>query len=201
MNHFGNRCVDKKWRPALDAVMVAENDTAAALKVVKELRDSSNPAASAVLPLHARTAQCTDLEEDLMSSIKMLKSRNRIFGSLLTIEELISPPEERENEDNLQSLNDDEIVAQVHYEKALEQGEIIEIDSEEEEEEDDNLLPQVTTAKALEMCQILSSFCLESGAGSAMELSRILRRFRAEVSQDYMKNMKQSILVDLWGSK
>ncbi|KAI0262826.1 hypothetical protein BGY98DRAFT_1048922 [Russula aff. rugulosa BPL654] len=101
----------------------------------------------------------------------MLKSRNRIFGSLLTIEELISPPEERENEDNLQSLNDDEIVA------------------------------QVTTAKALEMCQILSSFCLESGAGSAMELSRILRRFRAEVPQDYMKNMKQSILVDLWGSK
>ena len=83
----------------------------------------------------------------------------------------------------------------------MEQGEIIEIDSEEEEEEDDNLLPQVTTAKALEMCQILSSFCLESGAGSAMELSRILRRFRAEVSQDYMKNMKQSILVDLWGSK
>jgi hypothetical protein len=183
----------------LDAVRAAENDTAAALKIVKELRDSSNSAASAVLPLHTRTAQCTDLEEDLMSSIKMLKSRNRIFGSLLTIEELISPPEERENEDNLQSLNDDEIVAQVHYEKALEQGEIIEIDSEEEE--DDNLLPQVTTAKALEMCQILSSFCLESGAGSAMELSRILRRFRAEVSQDYMKNMKQSILVDLWGSK
>jgi hypothetical protein len=59
----------------------------------------------------------------------------------------------------------------------LEQGEIIEINSEEEEEEDDNLLPQVTTAKALEMCQILSSFCLESGAGSAMELSRILHCF------------------------
>ena len=81
----------------------------------------------------------------------------------------------------------------------MEQGEIIKIDSEEEE--DDNLLPQVTTAKALEMCQKLSSFCLESGAGSAMELSRILHHFRAEMPQNYMKNMKQSTLVDLWGSK
>ena len=77
-----------------------------------------------------------DREEDLMSSIKILKSRNRIFGSLPTIEELISPPEEHENEDNPQSLNDDEIVAQVHYEKALKQGEIIEVESEEEEEDD-----------------------------------------------------------------
>ena len=182
--------------------MAAENDTAAALKVVKELQDSSNLAASAVLPLHAHTAQYTDLEEDLMSFIKMLKSWNRIFGFLLTIKELISLPEEHKNEDNLQSLNDDEIVAQVHYEKALEQGKIIKIDlEEEEEEEDDNLLPQVTIAKALEMCWILSSFCLESGAGNAMELSRILHCFQAEVSQDYIKNMKQSTLVDLWESK
>jgi hypothetical protein len=66
-------------------------------------------ATSAILPLHARTTQFMDLEEDLMSSIKILKSRNRIFGSLPTIEELISPPEEHENEDNPQSLNDDEI--------------------------------------------------------------------------------------------
>ena len=77
-----------------------------------------------------------DREEDLMSSIKILKSRNRIFGSLATIEELISPPKEHENEDNPQSLNDNEIVAQVHYEKAFKQGEIIEVESEEEEEDD-----------------------------------------------------------------
>jgi hypothetical protein len=55
---------------------------------------------------------------------------------LPTIEELISPLEEHENEDNPQSLNNDKIVAQVHYEKALEQGEIIEIESKEEEDDD-----------------------------------------------------------------
>ena len=121
-----------------------------------------------------------------MLFIKMLKSQNQIFGSLLTIEELISPPEECKNEDNLQSLNDNEIVAQVHYKKALEQGEIIKIDSEEEEKDNDNnLLPQVTTAKALEKCQILSSFCLKSGAGSAMELSRILRHSSGKLHLTY----------------
>ena len=90
-----------------------------------------------------------------------------------------------------QNLNDDEIVAQVHYEKALEQGEIVEIESEDEEDED--ALPQVTTTKALEMC-------LESGTDSAMELSKVLHRFRAEVLLDSMQKMKQPTLVDRWGS-
>ena len=99
-----------------------------------------------------------------------------------TIEELINPSEERENEDNPQCLTDEGIVAQVRHEKALEQGDIVEIESEDEEED---VLPQVTstTTKALEMCKMLNSFCLESGIGSAMDLLRVLRRFRAEVSQ------------------
>jgi hypothetical protein len=200
-DHFGNQYVDEEWRPALDAVMAAENDTIAALEGIKELWHSSNPTAAAIpLPLHTSTTQCADLEEDLMSSVVMLKSRNRIFGPLPTIKELISPSEERENEDNPQCLNDDEIVAQVRYEKALERGEIVEINLESEDEEDEDTQPEVTTTKALEMCRILGSFCLDSGAGSAMELSTVLRRFRAEVSRDYMQNMKQPTLVDLWGS-
>ena len=134
-----------------------------------------------------------------MSSVAILKGRNRIFGSLPTISELINPPEERENGDNLQVLDDDEIVAQVHYEKALEQGEIQEVEVESEDEEDDDAPPQVTTIEALEMCRTLGSFCLGTGVGSAMELSRVLLRFRAEVSQEYMQNMKQRTLDDLWG--
>ena len=201
--HLRNRYVDEEWQPALDAVMAAENDATAALEQLKELRHASksNPAAasSSILPLYAPTTQCEDLEADLMSSVKMLKSQNRIFGRLPTIAELISPPEEQESEDNLQRLNDDEIVAQVHYERAVEQGEIIEIESEDEE--DENAPPQVTTTKALEMCKMLSGFCLDTGADSAMELSRVLRHFRAELSQEYMQNMKQPTLVDLWGSE
>jgi hypothetical protein len=75
-------------------------------------------------------------------------------------------------------------VAQVRYEKALKQGDIVEIESDEE---DEDMPPQVTTTEALEMCRVLGSFCLNTGAGSAMELSGVLRRFRAEVSQEYMQ--------------
>jgi hypothetical protein len=77
-DHFGDQYVDKKWRPALDAVMAAENDATAALKGLKELRlrftSSLAASASVVLPLHMPTTQCTDLEADLMSSITILKS-------------------------------------------------------------------------------------------------------------------------------
>ena len=121
-DHLGDQYFDEKWRPALVAVMAAEKDTTAALESIKRLRQHpSDPVASAtVLPLHASTTQCKDLEEDLISSIKELKSRNRIFGSLPTIEELISPPEEQENESLQRFDSDNEIVAQVHYEKTLE---------------------------------------------------------------------------------
>ena len=81
----------------------------------------------------------------------------------------------------------------------MEQGEIIEIESENEEDED--MPPQVTTMEALEMCRILGSVCLNTGAGSAMDLSRALCHFQAEVSQQYTKNMKQLTLADLWGSR
>lgn len=200
--HLGDQYIDENWRPALNAVMAAEKDATAALESIKALRQCpSNPTAPAslpatVLPLHAPTTQCADLEADLMSSIRELKSRNRIFGHLPTIEELINPPEERENESLQIFDSDDEIVHQVHYEKALEQGEIVEISSEDEEEDDAS---QVMTTEALEMCKKLGSFCLDTGVGSASELSKVLHRFRAEVSREYMKSLKQSTLVDLWG--
>jgi len=202
-DHFGDQYINEKWQPALDAVMAVENDATAALESIKELWRTSNPAASAsILPLHTLTTQCANLEANLMKSVKTLKSWNRIFGPLPTIAELISPPKEwlGENEDSLlQELNDDKIVAQVHYKKALEQGEIVEIESEDEEDEDTP--PQVTTTNTLEMCRILSTICLNTGASSALELSRVLHCFWAEVSQEYMQNMKQPTLVDLWGSK
>jgi hypothetical protein len=94
-DHFGDQYVDGEWRPALDAVMVAENDVAAALKSLQKLQHTSGPASSTdLIPLHASTPQCTNLKAELMASIEELKDRNQIFRPLPTIEEVISPPEE-----------------------------------------------------------------------------------------------------------
>ena len=48
------------------------------------------------------------------------------------------------------------------------------------------------------MCKTLGSLCLDTGVGSSSELSRVLHRFRAEVSREYMKGMKQTTIDELW---
>ena len=42
---------------------------------------------------------------------------------------------------------------------------------------------------------------VQAGVGSSSELSRVLCRFRAEVSREYMKGMRQTIIVELWGGE
>ena len=108
-----------------------------------------------------------------MASIEKLKDRNRIFGPLPAIEEVISPTEERENENITVPNDDDQIIAPVHHERAVEQGDIIEVESEDR--------------------RVLSADDV------ALDVAQISRRFRAEVWQEYSQNMKQPTLVDMWG--
>ena len=61
-------------------------------------------------------AQLETLEQDLTDSVKILKDKNRIFGTLPSINELLDPLEERENLDTEAELleNDAAIIAGVH---------------------------------------------------------------------------------------
>ena len=91
------------------------------------------------------------------------------------IKEVISPQEERENEDITVPNNDDEIIAQVHHERALEWGDIIEVESEDEEDEE--VSPAITTPDALKMCKTIEGFCLGTGVGSALDVAQVLHHF------------------------
>jgi hypothetical protein len=51
-DHFGDQYADEEWRPALDAVVAAENDTTAALEGIRELWHSSNLTVAALLQSH-----------------------------------------------------------------------------------------------------------------------------------------------------
>ena len=63
-----------------------------------------------------KPAQLETLEQDLTDSIKILKDKNHIFGTLPSINELLDPLEERENLDTEAELleNDAAIIAEVH---------------------------------------------------------------------------------------
>jgi hypothetical protein len=128
--HFGNKYDNKAWRPALDAVLAAENDVSIALEAVKELRNASGQDATTGsptgVPAQAKTTQCQELEQDVLKSIKELQMHNRIFGTAPTLNEFIEPPAEKDNGDQTHQFDgDDEIVAQVHYEEAVKHGEVI----------------------------------------------------------------------------
>lgn len=202
-DHFKGQYVDREWRPALDAVMAAENDTSVALESIKKLRLTScpNPCATpTTFPLHTPTTQCASLEADLMTSVAELRSRNRIFGPLITIEELVNPVEEQENQDSLNGstmMNDSDIIAQVRHEQALECGDVEEVVSEDDSEEDvaqDGL----GTTEIIEICRQLENACLGTGVGNSLDLSINLRRFRAKLVQKRIENARQVTLDSLW---
>ena len=62
-----------------------------------------------------KPAQLKTLEQDLTDSVKILKDKNRIFGTLPPINKLLNPLEERENLDTEAELleNDAAIIAEV----------------------------------------------------------------------------------------
>ena len=81
---------------------------------------------------------CQQLES-LVSSVKVLQGRNRIFGQLLTVDELVEPVQEREIiEESPYAFpdGDKEIVKQVVQEQWVEQGEIVVVDDESDAEDD-----------------------------------------------------------------
>jgi hypothetical protein len=183
----------KKWQPALDAVMAAENDDDAALDAIIKLRYTSNPVPS--IPPPAKAAAQSQIETDLMESVAELKNRNRIFGPMPALDDLLDPVEEREVGDSpyLFEGGDEEIAAQVCREQA---EDAIEIDSDDEEEPE----PDLTAAEMLQHARLLEIACLSSGVESSFEVLQVLRRFRVQLTKMQMVNAKQVTLENLWGS-
>jgi hypothetical protein len=101
-----------------------------------------------------------------------------MFGQLPTIEELVNPVKEEENEDSLTSLtNDNEIVAQVHLEQALECREVEEVESDDDEEDSE----RIKATEMLEIAKKLEDACLRTGVENALEMSRMLHHFQAKL--------------------
>ena len=133
MMHFGNRYSDADWHPALKAVMDAEGDV---LKAHNSLREFSEicERPKLVIKLPAHPPQIVTAEENLLKSVEVLKARNRVFGAVPSIEELVDSKEENQAlEDSPLAFpgGDHDIVEQVVHEGQVKRGEIKEGDSEE----------------------------------------------------------------------
>jgi len=192
--HLGDRYTDSDWRPALKAVMDTEGDTDLALRAVNTLEKAAfgRTGLKLRIPAHQqKLAQLSAAEQELMGSINGLKERKRIFGTLLTIDEILDPAEERDNGDLLNFEGGDKAIAdEVRCEIAVVNGEVVEIDSDDESEEDG---PSFTRAELLKLRQQLETGCMQHGDPQfSLNLTSQLRLFRAKLRREELLNAKQT---------
>ena len=188
---FGAGYIEETWVPALTAIMDAENDASLALEAINKIRTPLKAPSAC-----ATTTQCAALEADLAESVQNLKERKRIFGRVPTLDELLDPVEEQEVGEPMHAFEGDEdIVAQVHREQAIEHGEIIEIPSDDDEDEDEEPQTDIGMAEMIGMCKRLEGASLSSTAESSLEASRVLRRLRAQLTQISLRNATQTTLT------
>ncbi|KAJ7669570.1 hypothetical protein B0H17DRAFT_1142133 [Mycena rosella] len=139
-----------------------------------------------------------DMNSCTIASFKLLGSTNMGRPSL---DYLLDPPEEHVVDEPTPVTSDASIVAQVRHEAAVERGEIIEIDDEDEESEDEQKSPEMTTAEVMKLCRTHKTVCLLKGdLTQSMELLHTLRQFRGNIQREETKNARQLTLSEAWGA-
>ena len=117
--HLSDSYVDEHWQAALTAIMNAEHDVGEASAAVEKLAAATTHRTGLVIkiPVFRRPSQLVGAKEELLEAIKDLRDCNRIFGTPMTVDELLAAREEMEiGEERYRFENDDAaIVAEVQH--------------------------------------------------------------------------------------
>ncbi|KAG2359129.1 hypothetical protein BDR07DRAFT_1488639 [Suillus spraguei] len=145
--------------------------------------------------LQHRPNQLSSIETQLMQSVKDLQGRNRVFGTLLTIDELLDPAEEKDKgEFSTCDGGESSIADEVCREILVANGGVIEVDSD-----DDKMGPSVTRNDVLDLCQQLEAACMQYGDPQiSLDSSSQLRNFRANLRREELHNAKQTCLEQFY---
>ena len=196
---LGNHYIDTDWRPTFKAVMNAEGDSNKAASEVEELAQAACRRTGLKIKIPARRpplTQLTTLEDEVTTSLQDLKTRNRIFGELPSLDEFLEPVEEQEIGDSLTfEGGDSAIVAAVKREMAEKVGEVIEVESDEDE--DTQAEPELSRTETLGLCQRLEGACLQFGNADPtlpLELLKQICLFRAHLQRDKLLHGTQTTI-------
>ncbi|KAI5984134.1 hypothetical protein EDD15DRAFT_2310807 [Pisolithus albus] len=170
--HLGDRFVDSDWQPALHAVMEAEGNADKASAAVDSLRKAAVARSGLKLKIPTRKISRVKPEQS---------SRNRIFGDVPTIDELVNPISESEQDELLADSSVEGIVQQVRLEMAMANGEAVKVeDSDSDDECDGESAPTLSHHDLISLCQQLALNCMQYGDPQAsLDLSDQLLKFRA----------------------
>ncbi|KAG0694591.1 hypothetical protein DFH29DRAFT_959498 [Suillus ampliporus] len=177
--------------------MDAEGDVEMASNAIDALMQAASCRTGLKIRIPTRSQQAAQLsstEAALMQSVRELQARNRIFGTLPTTDELLDPAEERDKgEFSAFEGGDSSIADTVRHEIAVANGEVIEVDSDEDD--DDEVDPSITRKDILDLCQQLEVGCMQYGDPQfSLDLSSQLRKFRANLRREELLNARQTSL-------
>lgn len=180
--HLGDRFVDSDWQQALAAVMEAEGDTKQALGAINDLYKSATrqsgfkfwiPAPPTVAP---KTHQAELVEGELMKDISDLKARNRIFGPIPSVDDILNPLEERQQEGAPLDGSVKGIADMVWKKVAGVDRDVEEV--EDSDSKDDARSPIPSCADLIALCQRVEQGCMQYGDPQfSLELSLQLSKF------------------------
>ena len=145
-----------------------------------------------------KPAQLETLEQDLTESVKILKDKNCIFGTLPSINELLNPLEEWENLDTEAELldNDAAIIAEVCRQEVVWNGDVVEVDSDIEDGCGDDEMAVMATSELIVLAEKLEAgYVSWVGVDSSPDFLHHLRAFWGKLRRNQMKNTKQSTLA------
>ena len=197
--HLGSRYKSEDWRHALKAVMDAEGDVVKAQQAIQKISATcEQPKLTIKLP--ARPSELAASESRLANSVRDLQKRNRIFGELPSIDDLLDPIEERQIEDLPHAFpgGDDNIVKEVQYENKVRCGEIIEVDDDDNNNDNEDPDPNFTRRDTIELVARLERLTIKFGDGNKnterLDLNHHLRKFRAFLYKEEFRHAKQSYI-------
>jgi hypothetical protein len=172
----GTHYNDGDWRPAFEAVMIAEEDSNTAASAVEQLAQAASRRTGLKIRIPARRpplAQLTALENEVATSIQDLKTRNRIFGEPPSVDEFLEPAEEQQVGESFEG-GDEAIITVVKQEMAEKAGQVIEVESDEE----DDPQAEVSRTEMLALCQRLEGGCLQFGNADSTVLLDFVKQSR-----------------------
>ena len=184
---FGNKYIDNDWQPALKIVTETEPDEDVQLRI-KALEGESCASNQPFIP-----TEYTKAATEVASAIKELERRNRIFEGAPSADAYIEPEAEKEVE-VIAIRTDDELVAEVLREQAIERGEIVEVEDDECEGEVEE--PEMTTREVLLSIRKLRRELLSRG-DLCVQTAQMLALAQDEISREEMRNARQTTL-DNW---
>lgn len=201
-NYLGTRFKDKDWQPTLKAIMDAEADVLKAQAAIKTL-STKYLLPRLTIKIPARPPQVDSTEKELMDAVNTLRKRNRIFGVLPTIDQLVEPDYELEvDEDSPYAFPGGlpEIIAQVQHEEQVKKGEIIEIDTDSDDDKEDRDAG-VTHSDTIHLTEQMERLVIKFGNGQpSLDLARKLREFRGALRREELLTVKQTQIKDFFTS-